>query len=109
MICTKHTSEVLKYRYFCLVCEALACNECLLLDHANHRYKALESLFDEEKSEIQSTSSVLEQTLPRLAKAGSAVTDSVNDIDACNMKVKTEIRKLLRISKQQQKRGSRSY
>ena len=91
MICTKHTSDVLKHRYFCLDCEALACSECLRLDHADHKYKALESLFDEEKGEIQSASSVLEQTLPRLAQAGSAVTDSVIDVDACNVKVKREI------------------
>ena len=93
MICAKHTSEVLRYRYFCLDCEALACIECLHLDHANHKYKALESLFDEAKSEIQLASSVLEQTLPRLAQAGNAITDSVIDVDACNVKVKKEIEK----------------
>ena len=91
MKCTKHKGEVLEYRYFCLVCEALACAECVLLEHANHRYKALESLFDEEKSEIQSASSVLEQALPHLAQAGSAVADSVIDVDACSIKVKREI------------------
>ena len=57
----------------------------------NHRYKALESLFDEEKSEIRSASSVLEQTLPRLAQASSAVADSVIDVNACNIQVKREI------------------
>ena len=80
-----------KYRYFCLVCEALACSECLRLEHANHRHKKLESLFDEETSEIQLASSVLEQTLPRLAQAGSAVADAVMGVDACNVNVKKEI------------------
>ena len=91
MICTKHKNKVLECSYVCLVCEALACSECLRLDHANHKYKTLESLFDEEKSKIQSASSMLEQTLPRLAQAGSAVADSVIDVDACNTKVKRDI------------------
>ena len=93
MICAKHTSDVLRYRYFCLDCEALACIECLHLDHAKHKYKVLESLFHEAKSEIQLASSVLEQTLPRLAQAGSAIIDLVIDVDACNVKVKKEIEK----------------
>ena len=56
--CTKHGSEVLKY--FCQVCEALVCSDCVISDHANHTYKALQSSFDEGKTELESSCSVLE-------------------------------------------------
>ena len=93
MICTKHEGQVLKYRYFCRACEALTCSECVRLYHANHEHKTLKSLFDQEKTEIQSAFFVLEQILPRLAQASTAVAISVIDVDTCTIKVRNDIEK----------------
>ena len=87
--CPKHGDQVLKY--FCTSCESLVCNECIVSSHHSHKYDAVELVMEEQKTELQSMCSVLEQALPHLSRANSESKDVTNSINSHVLSVRTEI------------------
>ena len=78
-MCPEHGDHVLSY--FCRSCESLVCSECIASGHHSHKYVAAELIVEEQKTELQSMCSVLEQALPRLLCANSESKDVTNGIN----------------------------
>ena len=87
--CDKHNTEAILF--FCLVCQAQACNQCILFDHYGHEYKSLKEVSDEKKTEIQSACSELKEALPCLAQSERTLKDAMVGVDSCSAEVKGEI------------------
>ena len=52
MFCTLHNDENLKF--FCETCQTLICRDCIILEHAGHKYDRIEKVAEKEKNDLLS-------------------------------------------------------
>jgi len=52
MFCTLHNDEKLKF--FCETCQTLICRDCIILEHAGHKYDRVEKVAEKEKNDLLS-------------------------------------------------------
>jgi len=52
MFCPLHNDE--KLNFFCETCKALICRDCIVLEHAGHKYDRIEKVAEKEKHDLLS-------------------------------------------------------
>ena len=77
------------------------CSECIISSHHYHKYNAVETSLQKQKTELQSMCSVLKRALPCLSRADSESKDVMNGIDSHLLNVRREIEDLFQVLWQQ--------
>ncbi|XP_071369803.1 E3 ubiquitin-protein ligase TRIM33 isoform X1 [Centroberyx affinis] len=90
VFCPVHKQEPLKL--FCETCDTLTCRDCQLLEHKEHRYQFLEEAFQNQKGNIETHMTKLQEKKNYVHYSVSQVQSRLKELNETHRKVEHEIK-----------------
>ena len=87
--CNFHPNEDIKY--YCCACKCLCCSDCAVLDHKDRSCKRIKEAVDEEKSELFSAMTKVDEMNPTIGAAIKATESFVKQVKDNKKRVIEEI------------------